>query len=95
VLKLVLNASPLIVLGKADLLHLLSSLADEVVIPKGVCEEILAGSPGDPAREWLKGSGKALVRKVGPSEPEVLKWRIFSKGLEPEHYRNRTGFLIP
>ncbi len=75
-LKLVLNASPLIVLGKVGLLHLLSSLADEAVIPGGVCEEILAGRPGDPAREWLKGPGKAFVREVGPSEPEVLKWDL-------------------
>ena len=75
-LKLVLNASPLIVLGKVGLLHLLSSLADEVVIPEGVCEEILAGRPGDPAREWLKGPGKAFVREVSPSEPEVLKWDL-------------------
>ena len=75
-LKLVLNASPLIVLGKVGLLHLLPSLAEVVVIPEGVSKEILAGRPGDPAREWLKGPNKAFVREVGPSEPEVLKWDL-------------------
>ena len=75
-LKLVLDASPLIVLGKVGLIHLLSSLAEEVVIPEGVSQEILAGSLGDPAREWLKAQGKAFVREVGPLEPEVLKWDL-------------------
>ncbi|QJA06046.1 DUF3368 domain-containing protein [Thermosulfurimonas marina] len=74
--KFVVNASPLIILGKINQLHLLPSLANEVVIPHGVYKEILAGSPGDPAREWLKGPGKAFVREIGPSELEVLKWDL-------------------
>ncbi|AEH45361.1 hypothetical protein Thein_1499 [Thermodesulfatator indicus DSM 15286] len=74
--KFVVNASPLIILGKINQLHLLPSLADELVVPYGVFKEILAGSPGDPAREWLNGPGKAFVKEIGPLEPEVLKWDL-------------------
>ncbi len=95
-LKLVLDASPLIVLGKVGLLHLLSSLAEEVVIPEGVSKEILAGSSGDPAREWLKGQGKVFVRKVGPLEPEVLKWDLGLGETEVLSfaYRNRDFIAV-
>ena len=74
--KFVVNASPLIILGKINLLHLLPSLATEMVIPQGVYKEILDGSPGDPARKWLNGPGRVFVREIGPLEPEVLKWDL-------------------
>ena len=39
----VLNASPLIVFGKIGRLELFSQLAAEIVVPRGVAQEILAG----------------------------------------------------
>ena len=58
------------------MLHLLPSLATEMVIPQGVYKEIFDGSPGDPARKWLNGPGRVFVREIGPLEPEVLKWNL-------------------
>ena len=36
----VVNASPLILLGKIDQLSLLEDLTDELIIPKGVAQEV-------------------------------------------------------
>jgi len=72
----VVNASPLIVLGKIGLLDLLPKLANELVIPKGVQIEIEAGSPEDPARKWINSQGKVFVKDVGQPEIEILKWDL-------------------
>jgi len=74
--KWVVNASPLIILGKIGLLELLPSLAEELVIPEGVKAEIEAGPFDDPAHRWLIDSGKRFVRNVGPIEPTVLYWDL-------------------
>jgi len=39
----VVNASPIIALGKIGLLHLAARLARDIVVPAGVVREILAG----------------------------------------------------
>ena len=49
----VINASPLIVLANIGQIGLLTTLADEIVIPDAVVREINAGPPNDPARNWL------------------------------------------
>jgi hypothetical protein len=46
----VLNASPLIVLARVGLEGLPLSLAEQVVVPRQVVEEIQAGPTLDPAR---------------------------------------------
>jgi predicted nucleic acid-binding protein len=46
----VLNASPLIVFGKIGRLDLVSQLAKEIVVPRGVAQEILVGPENDAAR---------------------------------------------
>ncbi len=58
----VVNASPLIILGKIDLLHVLEGLAETLVVPTAVAQEIAAGPESDPARQWLAGPGKAHIR---------------------------------
>ncbi|HZP82418.1 MAG TPA: DUF3368 domain-containing protein [Chthonomonadaceae bacterium] len=79
----VVNASPLIVLAKARYHHLLSELADEVIIPDVVADEILKGDPSDPARlvletGWpLRVSGYTVPQsvldcKIGPGETAVI-----------------------
>lgn len=58
--SVVSNASPLIVLAKADLLDVLSRQFEQVCVPHAVVAEILAGPSGDPMREsvntlpWLE-----------------------------------------
>ena len=46
----VVNASPLIVLGKIGQLDLLTKLPQRIVVPAAVVSEIIAGPEGDAAR---------------------------------------------
>ena len=57
----VVDASPLILLGKADELGWVMRLG-EVVIPQSVAAEISAGPDDDPARQWVEtGAGRDLI----------------------------------
>ena len=49
----VVNASPIICLAKEGYTDLLFKLPGEIIVPKAVAEEILAGSISDPARQLL------------------------------------------
>lgn len=60
------NASPLIVLAKADLLALLPKLFTEVAVPLAVRDEILAGPEVDPMRRSLPGCGWLHVVTLDP-----------------------------
>jgi predicted nucleic acid-binding protein len=74
--KIICDASPLIVLAKADLLELLPNQFSEIVVPQAVVEEILAGPFDDPMRrliskiEWLKH-----VRIDPPLSP-IGSWQL-------------------
>ncbi len=70
----VVNASPLIVLAKVGYQHLLTALADEVVVPQAVVDEINAGPIDDPARRFLASSPFPTIITV--SEPLVLAWDL-------------------
>ena len=52
----VLNASPLIVLARVGHEHLFEALADDVVVPRAVAEEIDAGPSDDRARRVIAGA---------------------------------------
>ena len=83
----VVNASPLIYLGRANRLDLLVLAGDEVVIPRAVCEELAWGGPV----AWtsiLSELGKHQIRiandvpipieiqswDLGPGESSVIAW---------------------
>jgi predicted nucleic acid-binding protein len=70
-----LNASPLIVLARVGLEHLPLSLADQVVVPRPVAEEIQAGPAQDPARQTLE-AGRFTIVDVPPSPSELLAWDL-------------------
>ncbi len=70
----VVNASPLIVLSKVGHQHLLTELADEIVVPQAVVDEINAGPIGDPARRFLASLPFPTVTTV--SDPLVLAWDL-------------------
>ncbi len=72
----IINASPLIVLAKVGQVALLPELATELVIPRGVVEEIEAGSLDDPARLWLADEGAEYVREIEKEEPLVAAWDL-------------------
>lgn len=88
----VINASPLIALAKADLLGILPKLFDQVAIPAGVADEILAGPTDDamriafPTAGWLR---RVTVTppvtilasiQLGLGETEVIEWARLHSG---------------
>ncbi len=71
----VVNASPLIVLGKINQIDLLVHVSDTMVIPQGVIDEINMGPQNDPARTWIENSGNQYVREAMPN-PIVQNWDL-------------------
>ena len=80
----VLDASPLIVLFKANLAHLLPQVFNEVLVPGAVWDEVIAGGARDTAAQrlqtidWLKRvevlaiAPDILACSLGQGESEVL-----------------------
>lgn len=73
----VINASPLILLGKADQLGWLPKLGN-LVIPGAVAVEIASGPDGDPARGWIGREGAQFVKNEPPPTAELLAWDLGS-----------------
>lgn len=72
----VLNASPLILLGKAEQLNWLRRMG-RVTIPRAVAQEVEAGPADDPARQWLVSSeGSACVADDPPIRPDLFAWDL-------------------
>lgn len=72
----VINASPLILLGKVGQLDWVPRLG-EIVVPSAVADEILAGAEDDPARLWLaNGEGKSWVTPGTVVSPELAAWDL-------------------
>ncbi len=88
----VVNASPVILLGKADIIHFLPQLCDELVIPAVVVAEVQQGRLADAGRDWLAGEGLNYVRPAPPlhsalalwnggaGEAEVISWALAHPG---------------
>ncbi len=88
----VVNSCPLIVLGKTGKIEWLVSLCEELVVPRGVADELQKGTPDDSARKWIAGEGQARVRETGivpdsivefdldAGEMEVLAWAHSNPG---------------
>lgn len=70
----VVNASPVILLAKAGIIHLLPSLCDALVIPMGVAAEVQNGSLADLGRRWLANEGNQFLRPVLQTHPALLDW---------------------
>ena len=62
----VVNASPVILLGKAGVIHLLPEVCDELVVPAGVVAEVKSGRMADAGRAWLDGDGGRFVQAAPP-----------------------------
>lgn len=71
----VLNASPLIVLAAAGCEDLIRQLADEVIVPRAVAGEILAGPADDRARVQI-ASGAWLLGDTLAAPDELLAWDL-------------------
>lgn len=105
----VVNASPLIVLGRAGLLELLPSIFSSIVVPRAVVEEIAAGAVDDPLNALLSGARwlsvvetNALLSplafaRLGRGETEVLEYARTHAGtvavLDDKAARRAAGML--
>ncbi len=73
----IVNASPLILLGKINRLDLLEQLCRSLVIPYPVSLEILAGPDLDPAKIWILGAPvSARVVPIQTIPEEILAWDL-------------------
>jgi len=73
----IFNASPVILLGKIQQLHLIEALSPAFLIPRAVVEEIGAGCSDDPALNWLKDPSIARHIVNAPTPPPFLvQWDL-------------------
>jgi len=73
--RLVVNASPIISLARIGYTDLLVELSAELVVPRGVCEEIMAHHSVDPAMRWLNDKESALVQPV-EVPATIAEWNL-------------------
>jgi len=78
----VVNASPLILLGRIGQIELLQKLCTELIIPAGVAQEIEQGTAEDTARIWVQEHGHTNVQAVDAVDPTVAGWDL---GLGESH----------
>jgi len=72
---IVVNASPLIVLGKAGLLHIIGGVGDRVYIPASVAHEVKIGN--DLTADWLRLEPQnGWVVEDPTPDPFVLAWDL-------------------
>jgi predicted nucleic acid-binding protein len=72
----IIDASPLILLGKAGQLGWLPQMG-RIFVPESVAAEVMSGSPADPARQWLgTGQGTACVVPDPVFTSDLLAWDL-------------------
>lgn len=74
--RVVLNASPLIVLFKADLAHVLPQVFTEILVPGSVWEEVAAGGSTGEAAQQLPKVDWAKRVELATIAPAVLSWNL-------------------
>jgi predicted nucleic acid-binding protein len=74
--KWVVNASPVILLGKVGHLGLLEALCTQLIIPSAVMSEVCAESYRDAAQDWLRNQARAHIHDVGPIDPPITAWDL-------------------
>ena len=73
--KIVLNASPLILLCNSELDFILPELFDDIVVPTAVWQEIMSGSHLDRAVQTLPDLTWLKQESIMPV-PEVVRWDL-------------------
>ena len=72
----VVNASPVILLGKVGHLGLLEALCSQLIVPAAVVTEVCAEPHRDAGQDWLRGQARAYVHDVGPIDPLITTWDL-------------------
>ncbi len=95
--NLVINASPIILLGKADLLKTMSPLAKTWIIPDGVIHEVQAKRLIDPYLSGLASDSEVVRKTVLNVHPSIAAWdlgRGESEVLTLALEKPRTGVVL-
>jgi len=72
----VINASPLILLGKLGRTDLLEKLARQVLVPQAVFREVVAGATGDAAMQAALGWAAPRVQNDILVPPAISAWDL-------------------
>lgn len=75
VAKIVLNASPLILLCNSELSYVLPELFPEIVVPEAVWQEIINGPHLDQAAQMLPELDWLKKKHITPA-PDVVRWDL-------------------
>ena len=90
----VLNASPVILLAKAEVIQFVPKVCARLIIPAGTVQEVQRGKMSDAGRAWLAGEGARYVKVsgkipepvlqfgLGLGETEVIAWVAENPGFE-------------
>ena len=95
--NLVINASPIILLGKADLLKTISPLAETWIIPDSVIHEVQAKRPIDSYLSSLASNSKVVRETVLNIYPSIAAWDLGqgeSEVLTLALEKARTGVVL-
>lgn len=73
-MRVVADASPLILLARSELLSLIPALFSEILIPEAVWNEVSAAGPDDPAVQQLSTASwpKVVQTATSPGDSEIL-----------------------
>lgn len=72
----IIDASPLILLGKAGQLGWLPRMG-RVIVPESVASEVACGTEDDPSRRWLaEAQGAACIRKDTALTDDLVAWDL-------------------
>jgi predicted nucleic acid-binding protein len=74
--KWVMNASPLIVLGKAHLLGSISSVAQQWILPKRVIQEVRIKQAIEPFLAELASGASVVQQDVMDMSPSIAAWEL-------------------
>jgi predicted nucleic acid-binding protein len=95
--NLVINASPIILLGKADLLKTISPLAKTWIIPDGVIHEVQEKRPIDPYLSGLAFNSEVVRKTVLNIHSSIAAWDLGqgeSEVLTLALEKPRTGVVL-
>lgn len=72
----VVNASPLILLGKIGQIGLLSALAGRIAVPQAVAEEVGAGYDGRTTLQAIANDSVFILVENEAPNPEIISWDL-------------------
>lgn len=93
----ILNASPIILLGKANLFSTIAPLADNWIVPEGVVAEVESKRSIDAYLSGLEISSSVLRQEVQDIHPWVASWdlgRGESEVLSLAMRKNNSGAVL-